>query len=47
MPFKSKKQQGLCYYLQSKGEAGSWNCSKWSKETKQKSLPTYAPKKKK
>lgn len=47
MPFKSKKQQGLCYLLQSRGQAGNWNCSKWSKETNFKSLPTYASKKKK
>ncbi len=39
MPFKSKAQQKLCYSLKSRGKAGSWNCSQWSKETKVKKLP--------
>lgn len=47
MPFKSKKQQKKCYAMKTKGDAGSWDCSKWSKETKEKRLPTYAKRKKK
>lgn len=34
MPFKNRKQQMACYALKAKGKNGSWNCDKWSKETK-------------
>lgn len=37
MPFKSRQQQKACYA--SKGFGGKVDCKKWSKETKQKSLP--------
>jgi hypothetical protein len=47
MPFKSSKQRGKCYAMKAKGQAGSWDCDAWAKETKAKKLPTYAKKKKK
>lgn len=43
MPFKSKSQQRACFAT--KGFGGKVDCSKWSKMTKQKSLPTKAKKK--
>ena len=42
MPFSSKKQQSACYA--SKGFGGKVDCTKWSKETNQKSLPKSASK---
>lgn len=40
MPFKSKAQMKKCFAMQSKGKAKGWDCSKWSKETKDiKKLP--------
>lgn len=41
MPFKSDAQRKLCYYLQGKGQAGSWDCDEWSKATKGKKLPEH------
>ena len=46
MPFVSKKQRSLCYYLKSKGKAGSWNCDEWNKGTRKK-LPNKVKRKKK
>ena len=34
MPFKSKAQQKKCYALKAQGNAGTWDCDEWSKETK-------------
>lgn len=41
MPFKSEAQRRLCYALKEKGEAGSWNCDEWAKETKDEKLPEH------
>lgn len=47
MPFKSEAQRKLCYLLKNKGQAGSWDCSEWSKETpKGKKLPEHVSEKK-
>lgn len=47
MPFKSESQRKLCYLLKNKGQAGSWDCSEWSKETpKGKKLPEHVSEKK-
>lgn len=37
-PFKSSKQQRLCYRLKAQGKNGTWDCEKWSAETDQKTL---------
>lgn len=47
MPFVSKAMQKKCYALKAQGKNGSWDCSKWSKETNQKSLPQKVKAKKK
>ena len=47
MPFKSKKQQRLCYYLKSKGKNKGWNCDEWAEKTDFKHLPERKKKKKK
>lgn len=39
MPFKSKKQESLCYYLKSKNPNLKWDCKKWSKMTNHRNLP--------
>jgi hypothetical protein len=40
MPFKSKAQVRQCYALKEKGEAGTWDCDEWAKETNDiKKLP--------
>jgi len=46
MPFKSDAQRKLCYLLKGKGQAGSWDCDQWSKETKSKDLPEHVGDKK-
>ena len=46
MPFKSAAQRKMCFYLKSKGKAGSWNCDEWNRATK-KSLPNKVKRKKK
>ena len=33
MPFKSKAQWKKCFAMKARGEAGSWSCKKWAKET--------------
>ena len=51
MPFQSEKQRRLCWYLytkdKKKGKKPSWDCKKWSKETKKKKLPLYKSKRSK
>ena len=42
MPFKSKAQSRACYAKKSRGQAGSWDCSEWSKKTNYKKLPEKA-----
>lgn len=39
MPFKSKAQSRACYAKKSRGQAGGWDCSEWSKKTDYKKLP--------
>ena len=47
MPFSSKKQQRMCYALQSKGQAGTWDCAEWSGATDFQDLPETTMKEKK
>jgi len=47
MPFKSKKQQRLCYYLKSKGENKGWDCDEWAEKTDFEELPERKKKDKK
>lgn len=46
MPFKSRSQQKKCYAMKARGDNKSWDCDKWSKETKGKKLPAKVKKKK-
>jgi len=47
MPFKSKAQVRQCYALKERGDAGTWDCDEWAKETKNiKKLPEKVKKKK-
>lgn len=51
MPFKSEKQEKLCWTLYSRakklGRTPSWDCEKWEKETSRlkKKLPKYKSRK--
>jgi len=43
MPFKSRSQSNLCYWLREqarkKGEELAWDCEKWSRQTDYTKLP--------